>query len=509
MSTLHIESNDIIKLILQFLKENHLMKSFEALQSETNITMNTVDSVDSFISEIIHGHWDNVISIIQPLQIPTAKLIDLYEHIIFELLELRELGAAKLILRNTEPMELLQKSNPDRYKNLDSLLQRTYFDPREVYTGGKNKMQRRNEIAEALSVEVHVVAPSRLLSLLGQSLKWQQIQGLLPAGTQIDLFRGKATVKEHEEEQYPTYELANIKFGKSSLPQSCQFSPDGQFLLAGTMDGFIEVYNYSTGKLRKDLQYQANDDFMMMKEAVLDIKFSRDSEMVVCGAKDGAIKVFKLLTGKTLRTFNKAHSDAVSCVVFSKDNSHILSGGHDYIVKIHGLKSGKTLKEFKGHTSFINDAKYVDDGSQCLSASSDGTLKLWSVKSATCLNSFRISGDLPVISINPIYKTNDQFLVSNKSNTIYLINTQGHIIRSMSSGKQEKGEFLSAILSPRSEWAYCGGEDGLLYCFSMISGSLEHTICVHEKSVMGVVHHPHQNLVATFSDETKLRIWKA
>ncbi|CEF63791.2 WD40 repeat and WD40/YVTN repeat-like-containing domain and WD40-repeat-containing domain-containing protein [Strongyloides ratti] len=464
------------------------MKSFEALQSETNITMNTVDSVDSFISEIIHGHWDNVISIIQPLQIPTAKLIDLYEHIIFELLELRELGAAKLILRNTEPMELLQKSNPDRYKNLDSLLQRTYFDPREVYTGGKNKMQRRNEIAEALSVEVHVVAPSRLLSLLGQSLKWQQIQGLLPAGTQIDLFRGKATVKEHEEEQYPTYELANIKFGKSSLPQSCQFSPDGQFLLAGTMDGFIEVYNYSTGKLRKDLQYQANDDFMMMKEAVLDIKFSRDSEMVVCGAKDGAIKVFKLLTGKTLRTFNKAHSDAVSCVVFSKDNSHILSGGHDYIVKIHGLKSGKTLKEFKGHTSFINDAKYVDDGSQCLSASSDGTLKL---------------------CINPIYKTNDQFLVSNKSNTIYLINTQGHIIRSMSSGKQEKGEFLSAILSPRSEWAYCGGEDGLLYCFSMISGSLEHTICVHEKSVMGVVHHPHQNLVATFSDETKLRIWKA
>ena len=47
---------------------------------------------------------------------------------------------------------------------------------------------------------------------------------------------------------------------------------------------------------------------------------------------------------------------------------------------MHGLKSGKTLKEFRGHTSFVNDAIFTMDAHNIISASSDGTVKVHDVQ---------------------------------------------------------------------------------------------------------------------------------
>ncbi|GJN05380.1 hypothetical protein PR202_ga23001 [Eleusine coracana subsp. coracana] len=476
-STLEIEARDVVKIVLQFCKENSLHQTFQTLQNECQVSLNTVDSIDTFIADINAGRWDAVLPQVAQLKLPRKKLEDLYEQIVLEMAELRELDTARAILRQTQVMGVMKQEQPERYLRLEHLLVRTYFDPAEVGSSlavllyslsslsylssdvldcyfhqqvyHESKEKRRETIAQAIASEVSVVPPSRLMALIGQALKWQQHQGLLPPGTQFDLFRGTAAMKQDELETYPSTLSHQIKFGKKTHPECARFSPDGQYLVSCSVDGIIEVWDYISGKLKKDLQYQADESFMMHDDAVLCVDFSRDSEMLASGSQDGKIKVPFLLAY----------------------------------------------------------------GSRVITASSDCTVKVWDTKTTDCLHTFKPppplrGGDASVNSVHLFPKNTDHIVVCNKTSAIYIMTLQGQVVKSFSSGKKEGGDFVAASVSPKGEWIYCVGEDMNMYCFSYQSGKLEHLMKVHDKDVIGITHHPHRNLVATYAEDCMMKIWK-
>ncbi|RXN28406.1 40S ribosomal S6 [Labeo rohita] len=347
-------SQNVIRLIMQYLKENNLHRTLATLQEETAVSLHTVDSIESFISDINSGQWDIVLLAIQYLKLPDKLLIDLYE---------------------------------------------------QAYPEGNSKEKRRLAIAQAFAGEVCLVPPSRLMALLGQ--------GRICEGALYRLQETKAL----------------RQFGSLAM---------------------------------LDLKYQAQDNFMMMDEAVLCLAVSHDSDMIASGAQDGKIQVWRILNGTCLNRIERAHSKAVTSVCFNKDSSQLLSASFDQTIRLHGLKSGKMLKEFRGHTAHINDVIFSHDGQHVISASADGTVKVWSMKTMECTHTIKTPDipegtDITVNNVVLVPKTPEHFVVCNRTNTVVVTNIHGQ---------------------------------------------------VHEKDVIGITHHPHQNLIATYSEDGLLKLWK-
>jgi WD repeat-containing protein 48 len=74
-------------------------------------------------------------------------------------------------------------------------------------------------------------------------------------------------------------------------------------------------------------------------------------------------------------------------------SSVIASGGPEKLVRVWDPKSGKLITKFVGHTDNIRDILINSDGDTIMTASSDQTVKIWSLTAGRCMHTLTMHND--------------------------------------------------------------------------------------------------------------------
>lgn len=500
-----IDSKDVLRVIHQFLMEQGLEVSARTLQSESQLTTSCLtEKQKECLSALFDtNRWDQVLAFIQNccLTLPEHVMTQLYQHIYLEMIHFRELDTAR-ILFDSDIFQTLQKTQPKRWTYLSDLLE--VPSPSPFHSSSLDKA--RKDVSSQILAQIAIGSPSRLLFLLQDALKWKKYTGSLPRTHRFDLMLDSAPL-EPPEDSIPVKLDRTIKFAKNSQADALCFSEDGEFLVTGSSDGFIEVWDFETGKLRKDLKFQSENRLMMHNSAVLSIAFSRDSRLIASGSESGDIKVWNVCDGKCIRKYETAHLKGISSISFSMDGSSILSGSFDGLLRVFGLQSGGMLKEFRGHESFVCSASFCMDDQRIISGDANGVVKVWDTRTCEVLVSKRLwDGSTEITAIFPRHRPpQDEFVIASTSSSICIVNANGECTERIQ--LPEKVSVTGICISPKQKFMYILSSDCVL-CRDVDSGKIEHAFKLHKNRVKGIVHHPYRNIMVSYAVDRNVKIWR-
>ncbi|XP_052718579.1 WD repeat-containing protein 48-like [Crassostrea angulata] len=230
------------------------------------------------------------------------------------------------------------------------------------------------------------------------------------------------------------------KYNRSGV-NAIQHDPDLKRLYSAGRDSIIRIWDTRT---KKD-PYQKSMEHHI--DWVNDIVLCCRGRIMLSASSDSTIKVWNAHEGTCMATL-RPHRDYVKCLAYAKDVEVVASAGLDKTIylwdveelaaltstnnnvkesKVHEKSSiyslainppgtilacGSTEKavgvysvgvmdtrgpqdimRLKGHTDNVRALVLNRDGTQCLSGSSDGTIRLWSLGQQRCVATYRVHDD--------------------------------------------------------------------------------------------------------------------
>ncbi|CAI2365889.1 unnamed protein product [Moneuplotes crassus] len=486
-------------MIYTFLEDNGYAQSLNMLQKESEFGY--------LIPKIKSGEWEAVLAGLSRVNLNEQLLYDLYEQIVFELVEEGD-SKIGLVLLQQPGVQSLRESHQDDIKKLISLCTQGDIDMQVIYDQEeKGDRQERRERLAAMFREA--------FTLFDENTDQFGLFKLLSVGQQdddsdevpLEILKKKKPQESKEEEK----DLTKVEIRKPYLVKSLVQSysknvgddkeiecislcptpiKEKEYLAVGFVDGVIEVWNRNTLDVAKGdtFVFQAEGKFMGHNSHILHLEFSENGKVLASGDSEGTIKVWNFEKGKCVKKIEKAHTDhGITCVRFNDKLSIVYSSSFDTVLKSHGLKNTSLLKEYKGHSGQITEFHLMEDQDRMISASGDGTLRIWNLISTSCvkiINPLSLdkneSNLLEVAVINferypdlsNKQRKNWGLVCLDNSNMSFLIDIKTSVLVTSFYNDKPNTSYLYSTFDEDGKYVICPCSDGYLYVFDTPTGKM-------------------------------------
>ncbi len=259
--------------------------------------------------------------------------------------------------------------------------------------------------------------------------------------------------------------------GHTDRVKAVDISPDGRYVLTGSGDSTVRLWDVETGEEIRQFAGTMQD----INSAV----FSPDGYFVLTGSRhDHTVRLWDTETGEELRRFEDFDSG-----MFALDGNRLLiySDASTESAMID-LESGEILHRINAPQTARRPEQsgYSPDGTLYVDApQGEGTIHIRRVEDAQAVLSFPLPTFYNNFAFSP---DNLYFLVTNgDNNSAQLWNLESGELIQILYGHTEA--IISGIFSPDSQWVATGGEDRTIRLWNVESGELLQQFTGHTQAV--------------------------
>lgn len=173
---------------------------------------------------------------------------------------------------------------------------------------------------------------------------------------------------------------------------SIAFSPDGKYLISGTLSRKVQIWKMSDLTLLRTLEQH--------EAGVKRVAFSLDGEHFASGDNDGTICIWRMSDMQVESTLQYGNGGVLS-LAFSQDGQKLAAGFEDGPIKLWSVKGGAPLHALKGHEMGTKDLLFSPDGARLVSVGEEGLAKVWRVEDGTLEREIKAETNITCVAFSP------------------------------------------------------------------------------------------------------------